>query len=83
MNRAVIESGQDDIFVTLLYAVLNPVSGQLSIANAGHMPPISRRPGRTPTVMDRTSGLPLGVLPDTEYECETHDLGPGKKTCFN
>src|SRR5207248_3107097 len=78
MNRAVIDSGQDDIFVTMVYAVLDAQKRQLVIANAGHMPPIvRRREARDVLVLDQISGLPLGIVPDPEYTSETFDLAPG------
>jgi sigma-B regulation protein RsbU (phosphoserine phosphatase) len=78
MNRAVIESGQDDIFVTLIYGVLDAQKRQLIIANAGHMPAIVRRKEEGHVmVLDRVSGLPLGVLPDPEYNSEMFELSPG------
>ncbi len=78
MNKAVSESGQDDIFVTLIYVVLDAGRKQIQLANAGHMPPIVRRRDEDDViVLDRTSGLPLGVLPEPEYATETFDLSPG------
>ncbi|MEQ9498916.1 MAG: SpoIIE family protein phosphatase [Deltaproteobacteria bacterium] len=78
MNRAVHDSGQDHIFVTLVYMVLAPKQKRVTMVNAGHMPPLFRRraEGRI-TSLERTSGLPLGVLPDTEYEAEEFALEPG------
>ncbi|MBK8013476.1 MAG: SpoIIE family protein phosphatase [Deltaproteobacteria bacterium] len=78
MNRAVIEGGQDDIFVTLIYVVLDAGGRRLQIANAGHMPPLVKRRASTETIsLDRQSGLPLGVLPDPEYVSESFELQPG------
>ena len=78
MNQSVAESGHDDIFVTLIYAVLDPSQRTLTIANAGHMPLVVRRqaPGEV-QVLDNKSGLPLGVLAATTYESEVFDLRPG------
>lgn len=42
LNAAVLETGQDDLFVTLLYAVLDIRSCKVSLANAGHMPAVVR-----------------------------------------
>ncbi|MCA9550484.1 MAG: SpoIIE family protein phosphatase [Myxococcales bacterium] len=78
MNRAVIEFGQDDMFVTLLYAVLDAHGRRLHFANAGHMPPVVRRRDEGDVlVLDQVSGLPLGVLPDAEYEADSFELIPG------
>jgi sigma-B regulation protein RsbU (phosphoserine phosphatase) len=78
MNRAVVESGQDDIFVTLLYAVLDVRLRQVVFANAGHMPPVLRhKDEQSLQVLDQTAGLPLGVLPDPEYASESFRLERG------
>ncbi|MEL7367415.1 MAG: SpoIIE family protein phosphatase [Myxococcota bacterium] len=78
MNRAVAESGHDDIFVTLIYAVLDASHRRLTIANAGHMPLVVRRKAAGEVrVLDEKSGLPLGVLPDTTYESEVFELRQG------
>lgn len=78
MNQAVIEGGQDDIFVTLIYVVLDVENQRLNIANAGHMPPVIRRADEGDVhTLDKVSGLPLGVLPDPEYSSESFDLKPG------
>ena len=75
MNRAVLESGQDDIFVTLVYVLLDSKTGMLTIANAGHMPPVVRRAAELDVrVLDKVSGLPLGVLPDADYESEQFQM---------
>lgn len=78
MNRAVIEFGQDDIFVTLIYVVLDTARRRIEVANAGHMPPVVRRRAEGDVVvLDEVSGLPLGVLPEADYETETFQLAPG------
>jgi phosphoserine phosphatase RsbU/P len=78
MNRAVNEGGHDDIFVTLIYVVLDAPSATITYANAGHMPPVIRRTAeRDVHVLGRTAGLPLGVLPDVEYDSEVFQLVRG------
>lgn len=78
MNKAVGESGQDDIFVTLVYVVLDITKKQILMANAGHMPPIvRRRADREVFVLDSVAGLPLGVLPEPEYSSDAFELLPG------
>jgi len=78
MNRAVLESGQDDIFVTLIYSVLETKTGKLLIANAGHMPAMVREAHAAKVrTLDKVAGMPLGVMPDVEYEYETFQLKKG------
>jgi anti-sigma regulatory factor (Ser/Thr protein kinase) len=64
------------MFVTCFYAVLDPASGRLTFANAGHDAPYRRGP--TGEVGElRARGTPLGLMPGAVYdECET-ELAPG------
>jgi serine phosphatase RsbU (regulator of sigma subunit) len=55
------------MFVTCFYAVLDPDSGDLRYANAGHdLPYLYRRGGDTEKLEAR--GLPLGLMPGMGYE---------------
>ena len=64
-----------NMFVTCLYAILDPKTGILSYANAGHDLPICRRLQGMEEL--RATGMPLGLLPDMEYEEGTVTLEPG------
>ncbi|MBI2376292.1 MAG: SpoIIE family protein phosphatase [Deltaproteobacteria bacterium] len=76
LNATVLDSGQDDLFVTMLYAVLDPKTGHLRFANAGHMPPLIRT-GSGVELREAVSGLPLGVMPDTPFGTDGVDLSAG------
>jgi serine phosphatase RsbU (regulator of sigma subunit)/anti-sigma regulatory factor (Ser/Thr protein kinase) len=54
------------MFVTCLFAVLDPSSGRIVIANAGHNLPFVRT-GETISEL-RATGLPLGLLPGIRYD---------------
>jgi serine phosphatase RsbU (regulator of sigma subunit)/anti-sigma regulatory factor (Ser/Thr protein kinase) len=54
------------MFVTCLYAVLEPSTGRIHFANAGHNLPFVRT--REGVVELRATGMPLGLLPGMEYE---------------
>ncbi len=78
MNRAVLENGQDDLFVTLVYVVLDRRNRRLTFANAGHMPPAVRRQGRGDVhILAGASGLPLGILPEGDYSSDQFQMAPG------
>jgi anti-sigma regulatory factor (Ser/Thr protein kinase) len=64
-----------NMFVTCLYAILDPKSGILSYANAGHDLPICRRLHGLEEL--RATGMPLGLLPDMDYEEGNITLEPG------
>jgi serine phosphatase RsbU (regulator of sigma subunit)/anti-sigma regulatory factor (Ser/Thr protein kinase) len=56
----------DRMFVTCLYAVLDPRTGRLRYANAGHNLPYLRSGGAVHEL--RATGMPLGLFPGMTYE---------------
>jgi len=65
----------EKMFVTCLYGVLDPVSGHLRFANAGHDLPYVKTAGGV--VELRARGMPLGLMPGMEYEEKEATLEPG------
>jgi serine phosphatase RsbU (regulator of sigma subunit)/anti-sigma regulatory factor (Ser/Thr protein kinase) len=65
----------EHMFVTCLYAVLDPASGRLSFANAGHNLPYLR--GEAGVAELRATGMPLGLLPGQRYEEQFATVAPG------
>jgi serine phosphatase RsbU (regulator of sigma subunit)/anti-sigma regulatory factor (Ser/Thr protein kinase) len=64
-----------NMFVTCLYIVLDPVSGHLLFANAGHNLPVHLT---TDGVQElRATGMPLGLMPGMNYEENEAHLSPG------
>jgi serine phosphatase RsbU (regulator of sigma subunit) len=69
------------MFVTCLYAVLDPFSGRLRYANAGHsLPYVARADGVTEL---RATGMPLGAMPGMTYEEHETSLAPGDSILFH
>jgi serine phosphatase RsbU (regulator of sigma subunit) len=68
------------MFVTCLYAVLDPATGRLQYANAGHDMPYLRR--RTGVEELRARGMPLGLLPGMQYEEKEVMLAPDDTVLF-
>src|SRR5680860_354129 len=64
------------MFVTCLYMVLNPETGHLRFANAGHNLPYVRSEGRVTELL--ATGMPLGLMPDMTYEEKEAVLEPGQ-----
>lgn len=63
------------MFVTCLFAVLDPSSGVLRYANAGHNLPLVRTDGGVSEL--KATGMPLGLMPDMTYEEKEATLAPG------
>lgn len=78
LNEDIASSGMGQRFITFVAMVLDPERAELTLLNAGHMPPLLRlADGETRTISQSVSSLPLGILPTTVYESETIDLPPG------
>jgi serine phosphatase RsbU (regulator of sigma subunit)/predicted ester cyclase len=67
LNEALFTSIPPNMFVTCFYGVLNPESGLLTYANAGHDLPYLRRRGGACEEL-RARGMPLGLMPGMSYE---------------
>lgn len=68
------------MFVTCLYAILDPATGRIEYANAGQSIPYRWKEGRVGEL--RASGLPLGLLPDMDYQVGEATLTPGESVLF-
>ncbi len=64
-------------FVTFALCVLDPVAHQLTVVNAGHLPPLRRRNGQIEELGSSESGLPLGCGAERTYEQIEMTLEPG------
>jgi anti-sigma regulatory factor (Ser/Thr protein kinase) len=69
-----------NMFVTCLYAVLDPATGVVSYANAGHDPAYGLRNGEVREL--RARGMPLGIMPGMEYEERQDRIVPGDTVIF-
>jgi sigma-B regulation protein RsbU (phosphoserine phosphatase) len=77
-NRQVAaDSGVSGMFVTTFYAQLDPESGRLRYANAGHNPPLVLRCDKEEMEELGRTGLPLGVLEEEDYQLSETVLRPG------
>ncbi|MEB8344155.1 ATP-binding SpoIIE family protein phosphatase [Streptomyces endophyticus] len=72
------EPGADPRFATCLYVQVDPATGVLEIARAGHPDPAIRTADGTVLVRPTAGGLPLGVDPDADYPTTRLVLEPGE-----
>ena len=82
VNEALVAEIPQNMFVTCLYAILDPKSGSLRYANAGHDPPYLRHHGGGDAEELRARGLPLGLMPNMPYEEKEAVLGVGDNALF-
>lgn len=65
-------------FATCLYMECDPRTGLLEVARAGHPDPVVRMTDGTVLMRPTAGGLPLGIVPDTDYPTTRFTLEPGE-----
>jgi len=81
VNETLVARIPSNMFVTCFYAVLDPESGSLRYANAGHDPPYVRRSDAAAEEL-RARGMPLGLMAGMGYEEEETSLSEGENVLF-
>ena len=81
VNETLLARIPPNMFVTCFYAILEPESGSLSYANAGHDLPYLRRGGGDAEEL-RARGMPLGLMPGMSYEEKETLLQAGEAALF-
>ena len=77
VNNLLNEDNETFMFVTVLYAVFDPESGDIVYANGGHSNPLVVRPDGSSEELPMTGGIALGVMPGLEYREDNFTLGMG------
>ena len=80
VNETLLARIPANMFVTCFYAILEPESGSLRYANAGHDLPYVRRGGECEEL--RARGMPLGLMPGMRYEENETVLDAGEAALF-
>ncbi|MFE2298672.1 SpoIIE family protein phosphatase [Streptomyces sp. NPDC059445] len=75
-NR-VLADLEPDLLVSCLYAHIDLAHGRMSLASAGHVPPLLHRPGERPVVLEIEPGPLLGIGVDLPYPITTVPMPPG------
>ncbi|MEM7524920.1 MAG: SpoIIE family protein phosphatase [Pseudomonadota bacterium] len=78
LNDLLVESNREELFVTLFYGVIDPETGVMTYANAGHNPPILLRDGKAEFVPG-TGDLALAIIDDVDYECASLEFMAGDR----
>ena len=63
-----------DMFVTAQIALINAKKSQITVASAGHCPVLVAQPNIPGVKRIAPEGMPLGILPTTQFIEEVHEL---------
>ena len=80
VNETLLARIPSNMFVTCFYGVLDPESGNLSYANAGHDLPYLWHGGYCEEL--RARGIPLGLMPGMSYQEGEVSLREGENVLF-
>jgi serine phosphatase RsbU (regulator of sigma subunit) len=77
-NNRLLKDARADLFVTAFYGILDPVTGSLTYANAGHNPPYLIRNGQNIDVIPLYyTGMPMGIEEDNIWTSGNVEINPG------
>lgn len=79
INNQMCAKAVEGRFVTFVLGIVDPESGLMQVANAGHMPLlIRRRDGSLEEFGEEIIGVPLGVMEDFPFEATQRNVAPGE-----
>ena len=78
VNSLLHEDNETQMFVTVLYAVYRPETGEFTYACGGHDAPLLVRSDGSSELLPLTGGIALGIIPGLEYEQNTITLDKGE-----
>lgn len=81
-NELILQDSQSDLFLSVFYAILDPATGWLQFANAGHSRPLWYCAATGCLEELDTDGIVLGVLEDIELEQREIEVAPGDILIF-
>lgn len=76
-NREISRENAAQLFITVAAGILDLATGDLTLCNAGHEPPLLLRPGQPPARLPVAPGPPLCSLDDFPYPATAHRLERG------
>jgi serine phosphatase RsbU (regulator of sigma subunit)/PAS domain-containing protein len=74
-NRRVVDEFAEDEYVTMALVLVDPRTGSVEWASAGHPPPLLI--GSEPVLAEGRPGLPVGLFPTGTYATTRLELPPG------
>ena len=78
LNHLMLTDFHTDSYFTMVYAVVDCVSGEVRMVQAGHPHPVVQRASGEIEVIGE-GGLPIGVIENAGYEEITFQLNPGDR----
>jgi sigma-B regulation protein RsbU (phosphoserine phosphatase) len=71
-----VEHGEEGMFATLFFGVLDPISGKMGYVNGGHEPVVIVNPSGVKESLEVT-GPAVGMMPESKYVAKSVQIEPG------
>jgi sigma-B regulation protein RsbU (phosphoserine phosphatase) len=71
-----VEHGEEGMFATLFFGVLDPMSGKMGYVNGGHEPVVIVNPSGVKESLEAT-GPAVGMMPESKYAAKSVQIEPG------
>lgn len=75
-NHRILQDTDSELFVTVFLAILDPRSGMVTYANAGHNPPLLLHDSGQTELLGQT-GIPLGMFSGEPWDFARREMAPG------
>jgi sigma-B regulation protein RsbU (phosphoserine phosphatase) len=82
VNDLLNEENDTAMFVTVVYAMYDPVTHKVTYANGGHNPPLIVHADGSSELLPLTGGIALGIIPGIGYQQTSVTLSPGDTVFF-
>ncbi|MET4694311.1 PP2C family protein-serine/threonine phosphatase [Endozoicomonas lisbonensis] len=79
LNRRFQATAESMLYFTIAYGLINSRTGQVQISQAGHPPPLWLQISQSRVEPVSGGGVPIGMMPDMEYESTSIQLQPGDR----
>ena len=77
INKKICENNKRGFFITMLSGVVNVKTGELSLINCGHNPPLIRDKNGEYRYLNLDSNIVLGIFEDAEFKVSEYKLNQG------
>ncbi|MCQ9208707.1 MAG: SpoIIE family protein phosphatase [Omnitrophica bacterium] len=67
LNQHISRDSKSGLFVTMAYVVYDPARRQISLASAGHLPPLLFRSSQLIEKIEVSEGIPIGLMEEAEF----------------
>lgn len=82
LNKLICRNARDTKFITGIFGLLDPKTGQFTYVNAGHMGPYVFRGKVIDRIVTEETHLPLGIDADEKYKAKVIDCSERPLTLF-